>query len=69
LDQVHAEAIEKARSLGRSLQQAYAMIKRNRTELVEERILAKLEEKEKIFLDLWYSKEVRKKLKQAIEKF
>ena len=45
------------------------MIKKNRTELVAERILTKLEEKEEIFLDLWYSKEVRKKLEQAMEKF
>ncbi len=69
LEQVQTMAIEKAKSLGGSLPKAYAMIKRNRTELVAERILSKLEEKEEIFIDLWYSKEVRKNLEQAMEKF
>lgn len=69
LEQVQTKAIEKGRLLGESSQKTYAMIKRNRVELIEARILSKLEEKEEIFLDIWYSDEARKRLKEAMEKF
>jgi enoyl-CoA hydratase/carnithine racemase len=69
LDQVQTNAIEKVQQLGTSSQKTYAEIKRNRVELTETRILSKLEEKEEIFLDIWYSDEARKRLKEAMEKF
>jgi enoyl-CoA hydratase/carnithine racemase len=69
LDQVQTMAVEKATLLGGFLQKTYATIKKNRIESVEERILSKLKEKEEIFLDLWFSEEARKRLKQAMEKF
>jgi len=34
-----------------------------------ERVLQRQEEKEKIFLDLWYAPETRARLKKAMENF
>jgi hypothetical protein len=45
------------------------MIKRNRTESIAEQITNKAQEKERIFIDLWYKDETRKKLEAALEKF
>lgn len=69
LDQVLTAAIEKVRLLGESCQKTYAMIKRDRVELIEAQILSKLEEKEVLFLDMWYSDDARKRLRDAMEKF
>jgi enoyl-CoA hydratase/carnithine racemase len=69
LDQIQAKAIEKVQQLAMSSQKTYAEIKRSRVEITEARTLSKLEEKEKIFLDLWYSDEARKRLKEAMGKF
>ena len=68
-EQVLPKSIEKARLLGSYSQEAFAMIKRNRTEAVERDILAQLEERERFFVECWYSDEVRKRLKEAMEKF
>lgn len=48
---------------------AYALIKRYRTESVVEQILAKLEITEQEFIDCWYSEGARGKLREAIDKF
>ncbi len=69
LAQLQVKAIEKVRSLGAFPQEAFAMIKRNRVELVETQILSRLEEKEKAFLECWYSDDTRERLKEAMEKF
>lgn len=69
LEQVRSQAVEKAQLLGSMNQQAYALIKRNRVETIEEQFLARREEKEKSFLQCWYSDQARQKLKEAIEKF
>ena len=69
LEQVRSQAVEKAQSLGSMNQQAYALIKRNRVETIEEQFLARREEKEKSFLQCWYSDQARQQLKEAIEKF
>jgi len=66
---VMARAVEKARLLGALPSEAFALIKRNRVEQVEQRVLARREEKERLFVDSWYSDEARRRLKQAIEKF
>jgi enoyl-CoA hydratase/carnithine racemase len=68
-EEVLPEAIEQARHLGSMPQEAYAAIKRNRTEAVESEILARLEEKERLFLDCWFSDEARPRLRDAMEKF
>lgn len=69
LDQLLVKSVEKAKLLGALSQDAFAMIKRNRVEMVEAQVLAKLKEKEKFFLKCWYSDETRKRLKAAIAKF
>ncbi len=69
LDEVLPKAIEKAQSLGAFPQKAYAMIKHNRVETVEAQIRAQLEEKERFFIECWYSDETRQRLREAMEKF
>ena len=69
LDQLLVKSVEKAKLLGALSQDAFAMIKRNRVEMVEAQVLAKLKEKEKFFLKCLYSDETRKRLKAAIAKF
>ncbi len=69
LEQVLTKAIEKAKSMDALSCDAFAMIKRNRVEMNEAHVLAKQEEKEKIFLDCWYSDDTRKRLKAAIDRF
>jgi enoyl-CoA hydratase/carnithine racemase len=68
-DQVLPKSIEKARLLGSYPREAFALIKRNRTETVEAQVLARLKEKEEYFIECWYSDQVRKRLKEAMEKF
>jgi hypothetical protein len=46
-----------------------ALIKRNRVEQVEQRVLAHREEKERLFVDCWYSAEARQRLREAMGKF
>jgi len=69
VEDVMARAVEKAGLLGACPRQAYALIKQNRVEQVEQRVLAEREEKERLFVDCWYSDEARRRLKEAIEKF
>ncbi len=69
LEQVLPKSVEKARLLGGSPQEAFAMIKQNRIERVEAQVLTRLEEKERFFVDLWYSDEARERLREAMEKF
>jgi enoyl-CoA hydratase/carnithine racemase len=69
LEQVLPTSIEKARSLGDLPQGAFVAIKQNRVEIVEAQIKARMDEKEALFLDCWYSQESRSLLKDAIEKF
>lgn len=69
LEQVVPAAIEQARSLGAWSQEAFALIKRNRVEGIEAQVLAHLDEKERVFVERWYSAEARARLKEAIDKF
>jgi enoyl-CoA hydratase/carnithine racemase len=66
---VMSKAVEKARLLGAWPREAFALIKRNRVEQVEQRVLAGREEKERLFVERWYSDEARQRLREAIEKF
>jgi enoyl-CoA hydratase/carnithine racemase len=69
IGEVIPKAIEKAKLLGAWPHEAYALIKRNRVEEIEQRVLAQREEKEQLFVDRWYSDEARQRLREAIEKF
>ncbi|MCK4941833.1 enoyl-CoA hydratase/isomerase family protein [candidate division WOR-3 bacterium] len=69
LDQVVARSIEKVKSITALSSSAFEMIKRNRTEKVETQIRSSLLDKEKIFIEMWYSAETRRKLEAALEKF
>ncbi len=69
LEEVRPKSVEKAKSLGSFPQKAFAMIKRNRVETIEEQALERREEKEKLFLECWYSDQARKGLKEAMETF
>jgi enoyl-CoA hydratase/carnithine racemase len=69
LEQVLPDAIEKARSLGALPQEAYAIIKRNRVEEVETRVLTHLEDKMQLFLERWYSDATRERLREAVARF
>jgi enoyl-CoA hydratase/carnithine racemase len=69
LAQVRPASIQKARTLGALPQPAFAIIKHNRVEPIEAQIVAHLEEKEQLFIDLWYSAETRERLKEAMAKF
>ncbi len=67
--EVMARAVERAGLLGAWPREAFALIKRNRVEDIEQRVLARREEKERLFVDCWYSDEARQRLTNAIEKF
>jgi enoyl-CoA hydratase/carnithine racemase len=69
LEQVFPKSIEKARLLGALPQEPFAMIKRNRVEMVEAEILTRLEEREQFFIECWYSDETRARLREAMERF
>jgi enoyl-CoA hydratase/carnithine racemase len=69
LADVLPRAVEKARTLGSAPFPAYAETKRNRVEQVKADILARMEEKDRLFVDVWYAPEARERLKAAMEKF
>jgi enoyl-CoA hydratase/carnithine racemase len=69
MEDVLPMAIEKAEALSASSPEAFALIKRNRTEPVKTEILAELDERERRFVERWYSPEARERLDEAIDKF
>ncbi len=69
LEQVLSKSIEKAKSLGSLPEEAIKRIKINRIEIVKAQILEFLAEKERIFMEHWFSTEARELLKEAIKKF
>lgn len=69
LERVLSESIEKSKSLGALPQRAFELIKRNRVESVKEQFLQRRREKERLFIDRWYSDETRERLREAIKKF
>jgi enoyl-CoA hydratase/carnithine racemase len=69
LDQVLSASVEKANQLGAMPEQAFAIIKRNRTAGIEKQILAQLEEQERLFVECWYSEVARQRLREASAKF
>jgi enoyl-CoA hydratase/carnithine racemase len=69
LNHVLPKAIEKASSLGDHLQDAYALVKNNRVETIVQLFNQHSKEKEKQFINSWYSPAARERLKTAMEKF
>jgi enoyl-CoA hydratase/carnithine racemase len=69
VDQVLPQSIGRAALLGSLSSEAFALIKRNRVERVEAEILARLEDKEQLFVERWYSEEARGRLREAMAKF
>ena len=69
VDRVLPEAVEKMKQLGSYAPAAFRMIKRNRVERVKEQILEHLEERERYFVECWYSEETRRRLEEIREKF
>jgi len=68
-EQLLSEAIDKAQALTSVSSEAFALIKRNRVDRLEARIRSRLEDRERQFVELWYSEEARQLLKEAISKF
>jgi enoyl-CoA hydratase/carnithine racemase len=66
---VVTRSVEKAKMVGAWPREAFAVIKRNRVEEIENRVLAQWKEKERMFVDCWFSDVARKRLREAIEKF
>jgi len=69
LDQLIEKSKKHVKQIGETSLKAFEMIKKNRTELVVQQIMTKIDEREKFFIDCWYSQETREKLKEAMEKF
>jgi enoyl-CoA hydratase/carnithine racemase len=69
LHQVVQESIRRASSLSELFGKAFEMIKRNRTEAVEAQILSNIDEKERFFIECWYSPDTRERLTEAIQKY
>jgi enoyl-CoA hydratase/carnithine racemase len=69
LDQVLPASVEKAKQLAAMPEQAFAIIKRNRTAEIEKQIAAQLEEQERRFVECWYSEVARERLREAAAKF
>jgi enoyl-CoA hydratase/carnithine racemase len=69
LEKILPAAIEKVEALSAASPEAFALIKRNRTEPVKESILADLDERERRFVECWYSPLARERLEEAIKKF
>jgi len=68
LENVLARSVERARELG-STPQAFAVIKQNRVETIEERVRERGEQKTRFFVDCWFSPDTRKRLKEAMKTF
>lgn len=69
LSHVVPKSIERARRLGSMHQEAFRMIKRNRTEKVETRVRSHWEEKQQFFIKCWFSEEAQAQLKEALKTF
>jgi enoyl-CoA hydratase/carnithine racemase len=68
-EQVLPGAITKAQTLGSSPRVAFAMIKRNRVEMIEAQVRAHLEQRMHFFTDCWYAAKARERLREALGKF
>ena len=69
LEEVLLKSIEEAKKLSSVSSSAFAGVKNNRVEPIEEEVFAKLDEKEDFFIECWYSDVARDLLKAAMSKF
>ena len=69
LEDVLLKSIEKAQSIGSIPRDTYKIIKQNRVEVTESRIRAHWKEKQKSFIECWYSNKTRGLLREAMKKF
>ncbi len=69
IEEVIPKSLEKAHLLGALPQKAFATTKSNRVEKVKAQVSARLAEKERGFVECWFSDEARKLLREAMEKF
>jgi len=69
LERVVPMAVEHCRALGRMPSAAFAMNKRNRVDAIEEQVEARLTERERYFVDCWYTEETRERLREAMKTF
>ncbi len=68
-DRVVARSVERVSTLGALPVKAFQTVKRNRAERVIEEVEARLADKEKSFMECWYSEEAQERLKEARKKF
>lgn len=69
VEAVLQRAIELAGNLGSLPEEAYTAIKKNRVEITAAEVRARESEKERYFIECWYSEETRRRLREAMEKF
>ena len=69
VEEVVDKALEHAEKLGSLPGAAYGMIKQNRVETTAAEVLAGEAEKERYFIESWYSEAVRERLREAMDKF
>jgi enoyl-CoA hydratase/carnithine racemase len=69
LERVVEEAVEMAAELGSLPGMAYGMIKGNRVETILEEVVRRGAEKERVFIERWYSEDTRLRLQEAMKKF
>ena len=69
VEEVRPEAMERVRFLSSLTPDAFATVKRNRVELVEQLYLANKDERERTFIEQWYSPDTRTLLEEAMKKF
>jgi len=63
------KSTEKVKALGKMPGRAFAVVKGIRTENIKERALERLEEDVDVFVELWFSEEAQKRLREAAKKF
>lgn len=69
IDQVLQKSIEKVKLVDSFYSDAFRMIKYNNIKSVENQVKIHLAEKEKYFINCWYSDKVRENLKNAMKQF
>jgi len=68
-EEVMSRAREMGETLGSMPPEAYQRIKESRVEEVEKRIRTNWEKRQQAFVEMWYSEEARRRLRDAMERF
>jgi enoyl-CoA hydratase/carnithine racemase len=68
-NQLLEESITYIKTIGSSSPSSFRIIKQNRIEIVKDFIRRNLKERERLFIDAWYSEKTREYLKEAMKKF